>query len=70
MLPKLNLRKATLEDLELIVKLRIDFFQELKLLEPEKSCQNLSQRTRDYFSRKMKANEFRPGCLKLKLVKR
>lgn len=57
MLSKMNLRKATLEDLELLVKLRIDFFQELELLESEKNCQCLSQRTRDYFSRKMETNE-------------
>ena len=51
-----HLRQATLEDLELLVKLRIDFFQELELSEGE-SAHILAQRTRDYFLRKMQTNE-------------
>lgn len=56
MLSEFNLHKATLEDLALIVKLRTNFFQELGLLKSE-NCQLLSQRTKDYFSRKMQTNE-------------
>jgi ribosomal protein S18 acetylase RimI-like enzyme len=64
------IRKANLDDLDLIVKLRLAFFQELDPNEFEKNHQLLEKQTKDYFFRKMKTGELESwfACDKEKVV--
>lgn len=53
-----EIRLATLEDLDELVRLRLDFLMEVGSLKPGADGEELSALMRDYFVRKMPAGDF------------